>query len=310
MTDIDAVRLNFSPATLQALNIILGLVMFGVALDLGIEDFKHALRRPRAFGIGVVCQFLLFPALAFALVWLLEPRPSIALGMFMVAACPGGNMSNFFVSLSRGATALSVCMTAVSTTAAMVMTPFNVTFWGGLHPETAPIIEEFGLDPLSMIGSVVMVLGIPLALGLLVSEKKPEWADKLKKPFKFGSVALFLGLIVVAFASNFGLFLKFIHIIFFPVAILNIAALSLGYIVARGARLDRAESRAVSIEVGIQNSGLGLVLIFAHFEALGGMASVAAWWGIWHMITGLGLAFVWGRRDPERAEVTGSRAFL
>jgi BASS family bile acid:Na+ symporter len=299
---IDTLQLNFSPSTLTALNVILGLIMFGVALDLKIADFKRALSRPRAFFIGVFSQFLLLPAAAFGLTYALDVGPSVALGMIMVAACPGGNISNFMTSMARGSTALSVCMTAVSTTASIFLMPINVTFWASQRADTAQIMRELAVDPLSMLGSVVVMLGIPLAVGLLISEKKPELAQKMKKPFKIGSLVFFGLLVVVAFGSNLSAFVDYIGVIFMPVAVLNAVALSIGYTMARLGRLTRPEARAVSIEVGIQNSGLGLVLIFAHFDGLGGMAAVAAWWGIWHIVSGLGAGFIWSRFFPLSAE--------
>ncbi len=308
---IDTLQLNFSPNTLTALNVILGLIMFGVALDLKLADFKLALSRPRAFFIGVFSQFVLLPAAAFGLTYVLDVGPSVALGMILVAACPGGNTSNFMTSMARGSTALSVCMTAVSTTASIFLMPMNVTFWANQREDTALIMKELAVDPLQMLGSVVVMLGIPLVVGLLISEKKPELADKMKKPFKVGSLVFFGLLVVVAFSSNLKAFVDYISVIFLPVAILNAVALSIGYGMARFGRLTRPEARAVSIEVGIQNSGLGLVLIFAHFDGLGGMAAVAAWWGIWHLVSGLSAGFIWSRYFPlskEELEYVGATA--
>lgn len=295
---IDQIQLNFSPNTLKALNVILGLIMFGVALDLKVRDFKIALSRPRAFLIGVVTQFVLLPALAFGLTFALQMPASVALGVTMVAACPGGNMSNFMTNVAKGSTALSVCITAVSTTAAIVMTPLNVTFWAAQNPRTAVILQEFDINPVNMLVSVFLMVGIPLILGVYINERHTSLAEKMRKPFKVLSLVFFGVLVLVAFASNLDVFLDFIHIIFGPVAILNALALGLGYGMARLGKLSRPEARAVSIEVGIQNSGLGLVLIFAFFGGMGGMASVAAWWGLWHIVSGLGLAFVWSRFFP------------
>lgn len=299
MEELDQVRLNFSPATLNALNMIIGLIMFGVALDLKIADFKSALARPRAFLIGALCQFLLMPAMAFVMSKFVADMPSIALGMILVAACPGGNVSNFMTNLSKGSTALSVCITAISTSLAIFMTPLNVTFWGGLDPSTAKIINDFQLNTWDVLQTVMIVLALPLGIGLFTSEKLPRVAEKLRKPFKVGSLVFFGLLVVVAFWSNRQHFFQFIPYIFFPVAIMNTGALALGYGMARLFRLKEGERRAVAIEVGIQNSGLGLVLTFDHFGGLGGMAAVAAWWGIWHLISGLALGFYWSRHPPR-----------
>ncbi len=298
---IDEVQLNFSPGTLNMLNVILGLIMFGVALDLRIDDFKSALRQPRAFGVGLVCQFIALPAVAVGLSWAIGAPAGVALGMILVASCPGGNVSNFITHHARGSTAVSVCMTAVSTSAAIVMTPFNVSFWGSMRPETAEIVSRFALDPVKMLGTVAVLLGGPLIAGMTLAARKPEWAERLKKPFKVGSLLFFAALVVLAFRSNFQFFLDYVGQVFWPVLLLNACALGVGYAAARLARLEEADARAVSIEVGIQNSGLGLVLIFGYFGGLGGMAVVAAWWGIWHIIAGMSLASFWRSRTPDES---------
>ncbi len=290
---IDQAQLTFEPSTLLALNVILGLIMFGIALDLEIEDFEVALDAPRAPLIGLVAQFLLLPALSFALAQVVAPVPSIALGMILVGSCPGGNISNFITHIASGDTALSVTVTAISTVAATVMTPLNVAFWGGLHPETAALLTELNIDPFQMLGTVLIVLGVPLALGMTIAAKWPDLARKMRRPFKILSLLFFAGLVAMSFRANFTHFLSFIGIVFLPVFLHNTLAVGAGYGAARAARLDEAQSRAVGIEIGIQNAGLGLVLIFTFFDGLGGMAVTVAWWGIWHILAGLALASFW-----------------
>lgn len=302
---VDQAQLNFDPGMLLALNAALGLVMFGIALDLEVEDFKVAFEVPRAPMIGLAAQFFVLPAVSFALAWLVAPLPSIALGMILVGSCPGGNISNFITHLAEGDTALSVTVTAVSTIGATVMTPINVAFWGGMHPETAAILTEFNIDPLRMLGTVLIVLGVPLALGMSVAAKFPAFAAKMRRPFKILSLVIFAGLVVTAFQANFSHFLSFVGLVFVPVFFHNAAALSAGYAAARAWQLDIPEARAVSIEVGIQNSALGLVLIFTFFGGLGGMAVTAAWWGIWHIIAGLALASYWSWRSGTGLLETG-----
>ena len=133
MVDIDLVRLNFNPQTLFLLNCVLGFVMFGVSLELKAEDFKAALKTPRALVIGLLAHHVIFPAATFLLVLLLQPRPSIALGMILVSSCPAGNISNFLTHYARGNTALSVSISTGSTLLAIFMTPVNIAFWGGLY---------------------------------------------------------------------------------------------------------------------------------------------------------------------------------
>lgn len=298
---IDEIVLNFNPTTLGVLNIILGLVMFGVALDMRLADFRFALRSPKPVLIGLAGQFLLLPAVTYVLTLVLDPAPSIALGMILVAACPGGNISNFLTHFARGNTALSVGMTAISTVAAIVMTPFNLAFWGSLHPTASAVLKQVALDPVEMVVAVLLLLGVPLAAGMAIARSLPGLAARLRKPMQVFSLGFFALFVIGALAANWTYFLHYVGYVAFFVFLQNGFALLVGYLAALAGGLPERDRRAVAIEVGIQNSGLGLVLIFNFFNGLGGMAVITAWWGIWHIISGLSLATVWARRPPERS---------
>lgn len=293
---IDELRLQFDAGSLLALHVVLALIMFGVALSLRVEDFRRIARRPLAPMVALGAQFVLLPAMTWLLTRLLGLPASVSLGMILVSACPGGNMSNFFTLLSRGNTALSVTVTAFGTLLAIVMTPLNVTFWGSLSPDTRAVLAALSVDPWSMIQAVVWVVGLPLALGMALRHARPEWAQRAVGPFKRLGLVLFAVLLVVAFHANLDIFLVVIGVVFFPVLLHNLLAWSIGLGSARLARLPQADQRAIGIEVAIQNSGLGLVLIFAFFDGLGGMAVVAAWWGIWHIVAGMAASAWWSRR--------------
>ena len=292
---VDQIRLNFNPQGLLVINIAIGLMMLGVALDLKLEDFKRIIISPKAPGIGLVAQFMLLPALTFLLTLILRPLPSIALGMILVAACPGGNLSNIITYLAKGNCAVSISMTAVSTAAAIIMTPLNLALWGGLNPDTAEILRKISLSPVDVFTTIFMILGIPLLLGLTLSRISPALADKVRKPFKIFSLVFFMVIVCGALAANWNIFLKVVGLVMLIVLIHNAMALNLGYWSGRLSGLDERDSRAVCIEVGIQNSALGLVLVFNFFEGLGGMAILVAWWGIWHIIAGLITAFIFTR---------------
>lgn len=298
---IDAIELNFDPSSLMALNVILGLIMFGIALSLRVDDFRYVLKHPRAPLVGMLAQFGLLPAATWGLTRLLDLPASISLGMILVASCPGGNISNFIAHLSRANTALSISVTALSTTAAMIFTPLNVAFWGSRSADTRAILTEFSLQPLDMLLNVFILLGLPLTLGMLLRHYAPSIAGKAERPFKVLSILLFALLIIVAFRSNMSAFIAVIGIIFIPVALHNATAWIVGYAAGRVAGLPLEDTRALAIEVAIQNSGLGLVLIFAFFDGLGGMAVIAGWWGIWHIIAGLVMAALWARSPGPRA---------
>ncbi|HSV96902.1 MAG TPA: bile acid:sodium symporter family protein [Spirochaetota bacterium] len=300
---IDQIHLNFNAQGLFIINAAIGLMMLGVALEMKVGDFKRILVSPKAPAIGLIAQFILLPAFTYLLVLVLEPAPSIALGMMMVAACPGGNLSNIITYMARGNTALSVSMTAVSTAAAIVMTPFNLAFWGSLNPGTAAILREVRLSPVDVFMTVFVILGIPLIIGMTIGNRYPTLAEKVRRPFKIFTLVFFLIIVLGALAANWQNFLNYVGIVVFAVFLHNLLALNLGYWSAWSIKLPVRDRRAISIEVGIQNSALGLVLIFTFFGGLGGMALVAAWWGIWHIISGLSAAFLFSRKKLPPAEL-------
>jgi BASS family bile acid:Na+ symporter len=300
---LDQVRLNFNPTGIAIINAAIGFMMLGVALELRIEDFKRIIASPKAPAIGLVAQFLLLPAFTFLLVLIIKPYPSIALGMMLVAACPGGNLSNIVTYLSQGNTAVSISMTAISTVAAIFMTPLNISFWGSMNPATAAIMKQVSLNPADVFVTVFLILGIPLILGMTLGHYYPALADKVKKPFKIFSLVFFIIIVCGALAANWQNFLTYIGLVVVAVLIHNALALNIGYWSARIVGLPERDCRAVCVEVGIQNSALGLVLVFNFFDGLGGMAILVAWWGIWHIIAGLVTAFIFTRKKLPEDEV-------
>jgi BASS family bile acid:Na+ symporter len=246
----------------------------------------------------MLSQFLLLPAAAWALTMLLRPQPSIALGLILVACCPGGNISNFLTHYARGNTALSVTMTACSTVGALFFTPFNTALWGSLNPDTAAILNEIAIDPVEMFVAVAILLVVPAIAGMTVARRFPAFAARAHKPFRILSLGVFVGFVLLALAANWDYFLQYTDRVVVSVLLLNALGFAIGYVVAGAARLTQPDRRAVSIETGIQNSGLGLILVFNFFGGLGGMAITAAWWGIWHILAGLTLATWWRRRPP------------
>ncbi len=293
---LDQVRLNFNPTGIAIINGAIGLMMLGVALELKVDDFKRIISSPKAPVIGLAAQFILLPAFTFLLVSIIGPLPSIALGMMLVAACPGGNLSNIITYLSKGNCAVSISMTAVSTIFAVFMTPLNISFWGSMNSGTASILKQVSLNPIDVFVTVFIILGIPLTIGMTIGHFMPDLARKVRRPFKIFSLIFFIVIVCGALAANWQYFIKYIGLVVFAVFLHNALALNIGYWSGKIARLDERDCRAVSIEVGIQNSALGLVLVFNFFDGLGGMAILVAWWGIWHIIAGLITAFIFTRR--------------
>ncbi|MBE0663608.1 MAG: bile acid:sodium symporter family protein [Bacteroidales bacterium] len=299
---LDWVRLNFSSGGLLFMNITLAFIMFGVALGIKLEHFKLLFSKPKPVLLGIFSQFIALPALTFLLVILIRPTPSVAMGMILVAACPGGNISNFISSMAKGNVALSITLTAFATITAIFMTPFNFALWGRLYAEASTLVIPISIDPLEMLRTVVILLGIPVVLGIAFANRFPMITLKIMKPFRTISLLLFLGFIVAAFSSNFSYFLKYIHLILLIVLLHNALALLTGFSIASLGKVARKDRRTLSIETGIQNSGIALVLIFNPrlFDGLGGMAFIAAWWGIWHILSGLLIAYFWSKKPlPE-----------
>ncbi|MGY6742465.1 MAG: bile acid:sodium symporter family protein [Cecembia sp.] len=287
---LDSSTLNFNQDALLLLNISLAIIMFGVALDLKVKDFRYVAKNPQSFLAGLFSQFFLLPALTLLLVSLIQPPPSVALGMFLVAACPGGNISNFMTHLAKGNTALSVSLTAFSTAFSVVLTPLNFAFWSKLYGPSAQMLKEISLSYFEVFQTVALILGIPLVIGMYINSHYPKWSMRATKILKPLSMLIFAGFVVIAFIGNYDLFLKFIALIFLWVLAHNFIALSGGFITAKTFKLPLEDTKTLTIETGIQNSGLALVLIFTYFDGLGGMAIIAAWWGIWHIISGMTIA--------------------
>lgn len=300
-SDLDSISLNFSSEDLFVLNLALALIMYGVALDLRFADFLYLFKNPKGFFLGIFSQFILLPFLTWRLILIIQPPPSVALGMFLVAACPGGNVSNFLTNYTKGNTALSVSLTGFSTILAIVTTPFNFAIYAGMYGPTASLLQEISLDYKDVFFTVSLILGIPLILGILTHQYATKFAEKASKLLKPVSLVIFAVIIAVAFIGNLDLFLKYISLIFLWVFAHNLVGLSAGFFIGKVFRLPLSDVKTLTIETGIQNSGLGLVLIFTYFGGLGGMAIITAWWGIWHLISGIIVASLW-KNSNERPD--------
>jgi BASS family bile acid:Na+ symporter len=222
----------------------------------------------------------------------------------LVAACPGGNVSNLIVYLSGGNSALSVGMTAISSTAATFMLPLNFAFWASLDSGASGLLADISINPWSMLLPLFFLLGLPLAIGMWTGTRFPALAKRAKKPLRNLCALIFLAIVGVSFTKNAALLGPELLPVLLLVIIHNASALGLGYGAGRLMRLDRRDSRTISIEVGIQNSGLALGLIFTVFNGLGGMALIAVMWGLWHIVAGSALAAFWARRPASGPVVT------
>jgi BASS family bile acid:Na+ symporter len=294
---LDTVTLHFDAQSLRLMNACLGLVMFGVALELTVADFRRLLTQPRGVLTGLAAQSVLLPAATFGLVSVLPITTSVALGMLLVAACPGGNLSNLLTVVARGNGALSVSLTALSTLLAVVSVPLNFSFWANTYLRAQDAVPPLSLSLGSLVGTLAVVVALPLALGMATNRYLPRLTRRVRRPVRVASLVIFGAFIVGALAANWSVFLEYVHWLVLIVLGHNAIAYALGYGLSASVGLAPADRRAITLETGIQNSGLALVLIFNFFDGLGGMALLAGWWGIWDMLSGLALAEVLRRRS-------------
>ncbi|HMQ46601.1 MAG TPA: bile acid:sodium symporter family protein [Saprospiraceae bacterium] len=296
MNNIDSIKINFNQDQLFLLNICLAFIMFGIALDLKWSHFKALFQQPKAVFIGLISQLILLPFLTLLLVAFFRPAASLALGMVLVAVCPGGNVSNFAVHLAKANTALSITLTTISTLSAILVTPIYFSLLAPMIVDKQQISADIFVNPWSMVSTIFVLLLIPLIAGMLFSYRFPKWTARIHKPVSQLSMLIFLGFVLTAAYANMDNIVKYLYLVFILVLAHNAMALLAGYAWAWINRLPRADARAIALETGIQNSGLGLVLIFNFFNGLGGMAMIAAWWGIWHLISAFSLATLWRQR--------------
>jgi len=303
----DALPLKFDPSGLVLLNAIIALMMFGVSLELRVADFRRVAAKPAGAMAGLAAQAVLTPAATCLFTWLFDVEPSLALGMMLVAACPSGALSNILTWRARGTVALSVSLTAVSSLAATVLTPFNFALYGWLNPNTRALLQEIRIPVGGILAQVALVLALPMLLGMLVGVRAPRVRARVERPLRTVSFLVLIAFIVLAFVENRALFVERFGDFFWLVVGQNAMALGIGLLVARAAGLGDADRRAVTIEVGIHNSGLGLAILFTFFPAAGSMMLITAFWGVWHLVSGLALTGWWGRRPPID-DMTGLRA--
>lgn len=312
LESLNSVAINFGEGGMAIVNIILAFVMFGVALGIKTQTFKDVFMNPKSVIVGLLLQWVALPAVTFAIALALSPviTPMIALGMILVASCPGGNISNFISSLSKGNIELSVSMTAISTAFAPVITPINFFLWGSLYSSIIAVhsdIPRLVIPFMPMLEQILLLLGVPIVLGMVFAHYFPNATKKITKPAQTLSIMLFIGMVIVSFSQNFQIILDNIIYVFFIVMLHNAAALGTGYFGGKLAKVPMSDRRSLTIEVGIQNSGLGMILLFnpaifppeiwhGHY---GGMLFITAWWGIWHIVSGLTVAYFFRRTPTE-----------
>lgn len=293
--DIDSVKINFSEDSLVILNICLAILMFGIALDIKRSDFQRIMENPKTVIVGLISEYLLLPILTILLILIIRPHPGLAMGMVLIACCPGGTTSNFMVHFAKANAALSVLLTSITTLGAIILTPLAFAFWTQFIPDQANL-PVLSVSPIKMVLTIVQLILIPVLTGMFINEKYPNLTDKIREPIRYLSLFIFFSFVIGAVVANTDFILNYIHIVIFIVLLHNNSAFIIGYYFARLMRESVKNSRTIAIETGIQNTGLGLILVFNFFDGLGSMAMILACWGVWHLISGFSLAIYWRNR--------------
>lgn len=304
---LDDFKLEMGQSSEIGLALALFVIMLSVALDLRISHFAQITKRPIPYLAGVVGQLLGLPLATFLLCILINPHPTVALGMLIVACCPGGTVSNLLTMLGRGNTALSVSLTATSSLFAAFMAPLTILFWVSIYGPTADLLKDVGFDPLDFLKTTFFLLAVPLTIGMLAQWKFPKAMSKIHRPLAAFAFSLLLVIIIVALRANWSGFVNLGWSLFFwliGITVLhNLVAFGIGMIAGFGSGAGVRDRRALIMEIGIQNSGLAIVIILSALEGFGGAAAVIGLWGTWHIIAGLTLVAIFRSRDRATKQV-------
>lgn len=295
--NIDEVRLHFDPNDVGLLNICLAIIMFSVALELRRSYFIDLIKQPRSAIAAWLSQTILIPLITLLFLYIAQPLPGIALGLLLVVCCPSGSVSNFMSLRAGGNAALAVSLTALFALLAPISLPLLFAAWSSCYAPATDLLKSVSVNSLDMFRTTFWVMALPLLLGIGIAERYTALAMRLSKfmnPLSLLILALFIG---VALHANWSIFVPYSLQIAVPVAILNAISMLAAYWFTKLLRLPQADRRTITIESGIHNTGLSLALIFTFFDGLGSMALIAAWWGIWDLITGMLLTQYWRYRS-------------
>lgn len=292
IAELDSLRIVLDPVGQAGVSIALMLVMFSVALGLRVDDFRFLLDKPLLFLGGVVSQVVLLPLVTFLLILAVAPPPSIALGMIVVACCPGGAVSNLLTYLSRGNVAVSVALTATSSMLAAILTPASILFWSHAYGPTSTLLQTLDVSPWLFLVQTTVLLAIPLIVGMILAAKAPDVAARIRSRATVLGAGTLIAVIVYGIIYFYPVLVAALPLLGVVVVVHNavafVAGAAAGYVLSASA----ATRKALTFELGIQNAGLALVILIGQLKGLGGAAAIAAVWGVWDLIAGGAIVIV------------------
>ena len=283
---LDDLRIALDPLGQAGIAVALLLIMLGVSLGLRTDDFAFLLRRRRLLAGGMAAQVVGLPLLTLLLVNLLSPPPSIALGMFVVACCPGGASSNLLTYLARGNVAYSVSLTAASSALAAALTPASILFWSTTYAPTVDLLRSLDFSPAAFLLQTALLLGVPLLVGMVLAARVPDLARWLKPKATLAGGCTLAAVVAWGIVQFLPLLAPALPLLTAIGIVHNGLAFALGQLAGRLLTADRPTRRALTFEIGIQNSGLALVILLGQLDGLGGAAAIVVFWGIWHLLAG------------------------
>lgn len=302
MENFDSVPIAFNENSAFLLNILIAFIMFGIALDLRVSNFTYVIKNLKLIWIGLFCQFIFLPLFTFFLVLLVRPHPSLALGLILVAACPGGNVSNFAVHIAKANTALSITLTSIATILATFATPVNFALFTAFLQDSVARegVNDISLSVIEMCKIIFLITIVPTVAGMLVQKYFTTFANKIKKGINILSFTIFFGFIAVGLLSNIEAVKAYFGAVIGLVVGHNLTVLVAAFLLSTYFfKLQPFNAEAITLETGMQNTGIAFVIIFNFLEGNPGMLLIAAFWGIWHLISGLLSALLFRKRKER-----------
>jgi BASS family bile acid:Na+ symporter len=284
--DIDLIRLNINETSINVLKVIIAFLMYAIALELKLSDFKTLFAKPKALLVGLSLQFVFFPILTVLFIQLFDLRASIALGLIMIAASPIGNLANLMTTLAKGNLALSVGLTSFTNLISLITAPLFIIYLGQFNEATAQYLKTIHLDQKEILEGVFIVLGIPVLLGMLTSYYRPRLATKIQQKMKKVSSAFLILFVLSALAVNFQHFLNHVKEIFSITFAYHLLTIVISIILLKITNINYTNVKSILITGIMKNSGLAFSLTLQFFPSLGGMALLVAFATISQLITG------------------------
>lgn len=307
---IDTLKINFNPDQMMILNMAMAFLMFSVSLDVLPTDFKKVVQFPRSVAAGLIAQYLTFPLLTMVIIRLFQPPVSVAMGMVLVSMCPSGNMTNFLVHFARANVALSVTLNAIIILFSTFTTPAGFLFWSQYIPGSEALRKSLEIRVEDMALIIVQLILLPLLAGMLLNARYTAHLERIRPWVQRIALLLFFAILAFAIIGNLQNIRDYLGVVFLLVLVHNLVGLGNGYATGALLRLPHNDRRTLAFEAGVHNTALGLLLIFKFFNGLGGMAIIAAWWGIWDLVTGMALAAWWRKKSAAAQTDHGANHLL